>query len=716
MRVRARPGPAVAFAGLLATVASACAVRSAADRLYPGMAPYAGREVNSVAFRNPGAYGPDTLLQVVQTRPTRCTLLGLPICLPLTHFGEQKRFLDPTTVAGDVQRLQTFYRIGGFFGTRVTPEVTPVPGDTDDVRVAFEILPGDSVVLDSLRITGLDTVLDAATVAKRLPSQPGRRFNLADFAASADSLDGMLHSRGHAYARVLRNYTVDTLRERATAELAALPGPLVHIDSIAVLGAEHLTRTGVLRQLAFHPGDVLLSSKLVESQRNLYSLDIVQIATVSLAPDSMEEVPRDSSQATVVVRIVEAPEHQVEAAVGWGQIECFRTEGSWVDRSFGGGARRLAVNASLAKIGIGQGLGGSLCPAFSADTLGSRLDYRLDTELTQPYFLSPRNHLTMTAYAERQSEPSVFTRTDRGGSFSVSHLLGTREFLTVSLNGEQGQTLASPVLFCSALLVCESTAIQQATRYRWLNRLSAAYSLDRTDFPASPRSGSTLRSTVDWAAPWLLSTSRFVRWTGELDHYTPVGSGAVLAAAFRFGTFFQTGGLSPSENFLPPEERFYAGGANTVRGFDRNQLGPGVWFTQKIQVDSVTGDTVPAETPTFVPTGGTALGNVNLELRTPSPILPQELSLAWFVDAAAVDTKQLWQLGGWRLTPGVGVRAGTPVGPFRLDVAYNPYPPNEGALFFAGGSQLVRIKPTYRPPSPSFLGRLHFTLAVGQAF
>ncbi len=62
MRVRARPGPAVAFAGLLATMASACAVRSAADRLYPGMALYAGREVQSVTFRTPGAYGPDTLL------------------------------------------------------------------------------------------------------------------------------------------------------------------------------------------------------------------------------------------------------------------------------------------------------------------------------------------------------------------------------------------------------------------------------------------------------------------------------------------------------------------------------------------------------------------------------------------------------------------------------------------------------------------------------
>ncbi|HEX9107833.1 MAG TPA: BamA/TamA family outer membrane protein, partial [Longimicrobiales bacterium] len=172
----------------------------------------------------------------------------------------------------------------------------------------------------------------------------------------------------------------------------------------------------------------------------------------------------------------------------------------------------------------------------------------------------------------------------------------------------------------------------------------------------------------------------------------------------------------PQSNFLPPEERFYAGGSNTVRGFDRNQLGPGVWFADSVKVDVLTKDTIPASSPIFVPTGGTIMGIVNVELRTPSPILSQQLSLAWFVDAASVGTGQLSGLGAWRATPGIGLRAGTPVGPFRLDVAYNPYPANEGPLYHATAAGLVRLQRSYRPPAPSFLGRLHFTLAVGQAF
>ncbi len=695
-------------------LAAGCAVRSAADQLYPRLAPYSGREVREVSFRNTGVYNPDTLARVVHTQASSCALLGLPVCIPFTHIGLKRRTLDLAAVATDVQRLRLFYRIGGFFGTDVDPIVEPVPGDTDDVRVAFDITPGDSVLLTNLTLTGLDTVLAEPQALRALPSKAGRRFNLAQFASSADSLSGMLRTRGHAFARVLRNYSVDTVAERATAELQVIPGPLVRIDTILVRGARHLGTAGVVRQLTVHPGDVLLASRLVESQRNLYSLDIVQIATVSIAPDSLQRTPGDSSTSTVLAQVLEAPKHQVEVGVGWGRIECFRTDGSWIDRSFGGGARRLVVNAAASKLGVGQGLGGSACNAFREDTLANRIDYRLSTEFTQPYLLSPRNHLTLTAYAERVSEPTVFQRTDRGGSFSVGRLLGLREILTLAVTAEQGQTLASPVVFCTALLgVCTSTAIQEATRYRWLNRLTASYTRDRTDNSVDPTRGYNLRATADWAAPWLFSTSSFTRWTGEWNRYQRLSSAVVLATSLRAGTFFQTGRLSPQRNFLPPEQRFYAGGANTVRGFDRNQLGPGVWFTDTISVG--VHDTVPGPAR-FVPTGGTALGLVNMELRTPSPVLSQRLSMAWFVDAGAVGTRQLWTLGSWRATPGFGFRADTPVGPFRLDVAYNAYPANRGPLYYVAGPNLIRLKDSYAPTSTDFWGRLHFTLAIGQAF
>jgi outer membrane translocation and assembly module TamA len=62
----------------------------------------------------------------------------------------------------------------------------------------------------------------------------------------------------------------------------------------------------------------------------------------------------------VLVSVAEAAEHQIEAAIGYGTVECLRTSASWEDRAFGGGARRLRVSGEVSKIGTGN-VGGTLC-------------------------------------------------------------------------------------------------------------------------------------------------------------------------------------------------------------------------------------------------------------------------------------------------------------------------------------------------------------------
>ena len=41
------------------------------------------------------------------------------------------------------------------------------------------------------------------------------------------------------------------------------------------------------------------------------------------------------------------------------------------------------------------------------------------------------------------------------------------------------------------------------------------------------------------------------------------------------------------------------------------------------------------------------------------------------------------------MTPGVGVRLLTPIGPFRVDIGYNPYAPDAGPAFFVEKSDLA---------------------------
>jgi len=174
-------------------------------------------------------------------------------------------------------------------------------------------------------------------------------------------------------------------------------------------------------------------------------------------------------------------------------------------------------------------------------------------------------------------------------------------------------------------------------------------------------------------------------------------------------------------NFVPPEQRFYAGGPNSVRGCGANELGPVVYVISDSTSNGyqvVNGDTVYT-TARSVATGGNSIFLLNGELRLPDPIWPDQLRVALFVDAGQVYERQneLFSISGMRVTPGVGLRLTTPLGPVRVDVAYNGYDLAVGRLVYQDSTALVDMHRLYQQRAPTGFGRrLVFQFAIGQAF
>jgi outer membrane protein assembly factor BamA len=177
-------------------------------------------------------------------------------------------------------------------------------------------------------------------------------------------------------------------------------------------------------------------------------------------------------------------------------------------------------------------------------------------------------------------------------------------------------------------------------------------------------------------------------------------------------------GVASTQQFVPPDQRFYAGGPNSVRGFSANELGPKVYVVDSAGLTITGTDTTFTRVETS-PTGGNGLFVANLELRVPAPVLADRLQVAGFVDAGQVYIRQrdILTLRSLRVTPGVGMRFVTPLGPVRVDVAYNDYAPETGVLWFSDGTNLTRLRNTFQQPRPStFLRRLLLQFAIGQAF
>jgi outer membrane protein insertion porin family len=718
---RAGRGVRLPRGGVLAGVALALVAAAA-----PASAQEPGRTVTALHFRGNRALDAYTLSSSIITSASSWTY-RVPV---LKHLGlGQRREFDELDFRRDVLRLQLLYRQRGYYDARVD---TVVDRRDHTVAITFLIEEGEPVRVDSIVVRGTEGILEQRAILRRLSFRVGQPFDRLAFEAAADTIALMLEDRGHPFVQVYRNFVVDRVARRAAVRFDVAPGPHARVADVRVEGLRKVSPGTVDRSLDVHPGDVFTQKALYESQRSLYQTELFRYASVDVAPDST--VGGVDSLVRVLVQVSEGPRNRYRLGAGYGTIDCFRSQGTWTAGGFLGGARRLDVTAKVSKLGYGSptslGFRDAVCPALVGDAYSEHVNYLGSVSFTQPSLFARRNALTVSTFAERRSEYKVYERQGLGGSVAMTFGVGRDIPLTVSYRLSYGRTIADPAAFCAFFDRCEESVVNLLSERRREADVVVTVSRNHANSPIAPTSGDIYTLEFTHASPLIGSDALIVfnKLVAEATWYEhPFGTPAwVLAFRLRGGLIRPGLAFVADSNirFVPPEERFYAGGPNTVRGFGRNELGPVVYVA-----DSVEWRADSTFTPYGLrtsPVGSYAIVLANAELRFPSPIWPSHLRLAAFVDVG-----RLWDQAdaglvsaGFRVTPGVGVRVLTPLGPIRLDAAYNDYPRLDGPLYVtvpAVGTtpgRLELVAPHYAglPRRRTFFGKLQFQISVGEAF
>ena len=183
-----------------------------------------------------------------------------------------------------------------------------------------------------------------------------------------------------------------------------------------------------------------------------------------------------------------------------------------------------------------------------------------------------------------------------------------------------------------------------------------------------------------------------------LDGSWYFGLGGTKVAALRLRGGISGGGVASGTNgarLPPPQERLYAGGANSVRGFQQNELGQLVYLAAAIDtVRTFSPDTAYLQIhghpiDRVITVGGNSLFVMNLEYRVRDVFFPQLLQYTFFTDAGEVWNRGPGNpnlgFGNLKWTPGVGLRYFSPVGPIQVNVGYNPYRQPYGPVYFNAG-------------------------------
>jgi outer membrane protein insertion porin family/translocation and assembly module TamA len=728
------------------------------------------REVRSLKFRGNHAYRSSELALRVSTTPSSFARRTF-------HVFGKRRCLDSDELRLDVGRLRLFYNRHGYYSAAVDTSVVANPDNS--VRVTFLITEGPPVRVDTLKITGLDSVTGPIASTNELDLRPGVVFDRTRLQSAIDSIKTRLRDNGFPRADVAASYTVyDTLEHKARVSLEVIPGPHANVGQIRVFdepmaGApRRLGDSTVLRLLSVSTGDEYSEHALADAQRELYQSDLFQHVEVRLAADSVQP-KADSSRVTLDVVLRENYVRQLDTEVGWAVLDCFKGRAVFVDKNFLGEARRLELTAQVSKIGHAENTqfaGGNLCSSqMDKDPFSSRVNYFVSSTFRLPTLFGLRGSPAISVYSERRGEYQAFLRTTVvGGEASLTRTLRRELPLRLAYSLEYGRTDAQPALLCAVFNRCdaESRALLTGSN-RPLAVASAHLDRLRADNPVNPRTGTALR--LDLRGAWKEIGSdnnlQFIKGLADGSFYRPVSPGVTFAARLRLGSVLgRNFSFGDAVGFVPPEERLYAGGAASVRGFQQNELGDLIYIADaEPRRTAGTADTVFFEDTSgqfrrVVPVGGNSLVVANIELRFRSIIYPELIQYTAFLDGGSV-----WQRGGnlrtttptlssvlgkdLRWTPGVGVRVFTPVGPFQMNVGYNPYRRPAGAIFFdqapnvSGFAPLYCVTPgnripavklangeyeqlsggscpaTYTPPQKNtFFSRLTFTFSIGPDF
>ncbi len=636
-------------------------------------------------------------------------------------MGEKREF-NEVDFERDVLRITLLYRKIGYMSVAVDTLVRRTP---KDIYITFVIDEGPPVRLDSLALNGLDSVAGRAALVRDLPLQTGDPFSRIELDATSDTLVRRLRDRGYPDALAFQSFEREKTALVARAAIDVQTGPHADITTIAVSGTRRVKPEVVLSLLATRPGQAFSQEELYRSQRNLYRSELFSFAAVGI--DSAAYDPASDS-VPLTVRVGESKPRRARGSVGYATEDCIRVGAGITFRNFAGGGRILDITGRLSKIGVGEptnwGLeNGTMCSQLKPDTLGSgQVNYSVAVALRRPAFLSPHNTLSTTIFADRRSDYLVYLRQEVGAGVSLTRETLRQAKLGLTYAYTYGSTQASPASFCVSLEICSAEDIDQLSSDQGLGALGLSATFPSVNNPLNPTRGhrSTVQATISAQMLGSSETQQFIQLVAERAWYRTLSRQTVLSGRLRLGTIWaplsSLNGVSESR-YVPPASRFYAGGPNDVRGYQLNGLGP---VNYLIDNDTVAVDTtdlgsmaIPPGAVRYSPIGGNMLGVANVEIRLPSPVLSRVFKWVAFVDAGVLWDRYQNQ-PEVRVTPGVGLRLVTPLGPVRLDVGYNGYSQTPGALYLSQNDAVYKIRDTYLPGGNP--DRFVFHFAVGQPF
>ncbi|MGH7197965.1 MAG: outer membrane protein assembly factor BamA [Candidatus Omnitrophota bacterium] len=528
-------------------------------------------------------------------------------------------FLKEEDVTEDIERVKALYDEHGFSDVEVTTETESI-GETGDIILKVILNEGKQYLVGNITLNGT-SVIPSQEILKVIQMTKEKPFSRRKLRLDVAAIQDLYFDKGYLSSQIRSESIYNDTTDRVDINYNITENELTYVEKVIVQGNTKTKDIVIRRELRAYPGESFSGAKLKRSKERLYNLGFFEEVQFDV------ETGSQSNTKNLVVTVKEQKTGEfsfgggyssVDSVIGFAQIRQKNFDWrNWPD--FTGAGQDFAIRVEAGSVRQNVDLSFTEPWVFGYPySFGFDVYHRqTDDSSSAGYFYKQRK----TGFDLRLGKE--FTEYDKGllvYRLEQVDISGIDENASQDFRNEEGKNTTSS--------------------------MALTLTHDQRDNVFNPTKGLLLSGTGEFAGGPFAGDRDFWKLSGLASTYHQNFDVMVLELKARAGVADAHGDAEK----VPIYERYFAGGANTIRGYRERRISPRDPGNQE-------------------PIGGEAywVGNVEETF----PIVPDLIKGAVFFDVGSVSEK-IDDFGNGDVFSGVGfgVRVKTPIGPVKVDMGY----------------------------------------------
>ncbi|MBF0493698.1 MAG: outer membrane protein assembly factor BamA [Candidatus Omnitrophica bacterium] len=554
----------------------------------------------------------------------------------------RKGAYDEEKFQADVARVASLYRTKGYLDVKVDSRLD-YSKDGKSMFITVVIDEGKAYKVGDIIING-NLIVPKADIQKLITIKSGENFDYKKIKDDIESVRMFYYDKGYMNAEVDMDHKYKPDIDKMVLTFNIEPHDIVYVGKVAITGNTKTRDNVIRREVRVYPGEKYDGKALRKSKERIYNLGFFEDVYFETVPTN------DPNVKDLNVTVKETKTGEFSFGGGYSSIDAFI-----------GFVQVRQKNFDLLDFPTFTGAGQDL--VIRAEAGSNRTNYLLSW--TDPWIFGYPYLFGVDLYREEHNRSGLsgydYDERRTGASFRGGKDLTDELNAGLVYNIEQVNLSNVPDNSSSALTDEVGTNI--------LSSLTGSLNYDTRDNKFSPTEGLLTGLSVKNAGGFIGGDRTFVKGGIDGAYYYSIFNNIVLEVKGMFGCGTEYG----DSDTIPIYERYFAGGANTIRGYEQRAVGP----RDPNNNAAVGGDT-------------TAIFNTEVTF----PIFKNIIKGAVFYDAGNVwanagqkNRSALREDNAIKMGAGTGVRVKTPIGPLKLDYGY-PLSDNfddkkEGQFYFS---------------------------------